>query len=85
MEAALVDPDGAVLAATRSRAPTGAGSSTTDLDAAVLAVVDHALSHARESATIIGVGIAAAGPVDEQAGTLSPSTFHSGATTRCER
>lgn len=72
VEAALVDPDGAVLAATRSRAPTGAGSSTTDLDAAVLAVVDHALSNAPESATIIGVGIAAAGPVDEQAGTLSP-------------
>lgn len=72
VEAALVDPDGAVLAATRSRAPTGAGSSTTDLDAAVLTVVDHALSNAPESATIIGVGIAAAGPVDEQAGTLSP-------------
>ncbi|MBA4021516.1 MAG: sugar kinase [Gordonia sp.] len=72
VEAALVDPDGVVLDASRSRAPTGGDSSPADLDAAVLAVVDHALSHAPSNATIIGAGIAAAGPIDERAGTLSP-------------
>lgn len=72
VEAALVDPQGVVLAASRSRAPTGGDSSTTDLDAAVLRVVDHALNHSPDTATIVGVGIAAAGPVDEAAGTLSP-------------
>lgn len=72
VEAALVDPSGAVLAASRSRAPTGRDSSPADLDTAVLEVVDDALAHLPDAATVVGVGIAAAGPVDEGAGTLSP-------------
>lgn len=72
VEAALVDPAGTVLANSRSRAPTGGGSSPSDLDAGVLQVVAHALAHAPDTATVVGVGIAAAGPVDEYAGTLSP-------------
>lgn len=72
VEAALVDPSGDVLAAGRSRAPTGSRSTPADLDASVLRVVDHALEHTPETARIIGVGIAAAGPVDERSGTLSP-------------
>ncbi|PXW31390.1 UNVERIFIED_CONTAM: glucokinase [Williamsia faeni] len=72
VEAALVDPAGNVLAESRSRAPTGAQSSSADLDRRVLQVVDHALAHVPDTAEVIGVGIAAAGPVDEKAGTLSP-------------
>lgn len=72
VEAALVDPSGEVLAASRSRAPTGADATPGDLDTSVLQVVDHALVHIPETAVVTGVGIAAAGPVDESAGTLSP-------------
>lgn len=72
VEAALVDPAGNVLAAGRSRARTGSQSSPDDLGSNVIRVVDHALAHVPETARISGVGIAAAGPVDERAGTLSP-------------
>lgn len=72
VEAALVDPDGNVLSESRSRALTGQHSSPADLATAVLDVVDHALANVPDSADVVGVGIAAAGPVNEAAGTVSP-------------
>ncbi|HEY9313934.1 ROK family protein [Williamsia sp.] len=72
VEAALVDPSGNVLSDSRSRALTGSKASPTDLGEGVLRVVEHALANVPDTSELVGVGIAAAGPVNEQAGTLSP-------------
>ena len=76
-EAALVDRDGRILPGTRRRASTGAAASADELDAAVLGVVAEVLSGdvARSVAVstgISGIGVACAGPVDDDAGTVSP-------------
>ncbi|MGU3293738.1 ROK family protein [Williamsia sp. M5A3_1d] len=76
VEGALVDDGGAVLGATRCRAATGGRRSAEELDAAVLEVVDGALDRAAAAgvadASIVGVGVGVAGPIDERAGTVSP-------------
>jgi glucokinase len=72
VEAAWVDPDGRVLDLGRSRAPTGPDATSAELERSVISVVDHALGHLPDNATAIGVGIAAAGPVDEADGTVTP-------------
>ncbi|WP_299571083.1 ROK family protein [uncultured Williamsia sp.] len=77
VEAALVDPDGRILPGTRRRAPTGGAASADELDAAVLGVVADVLDGdvARDVAAstgISGIGVACAGPVDDDAGTVSP-------------
>ncbi len=68
--AALVEPDGTVVERSRRRAPTGEDSSTADLEHAITSVVREALAAA--DGLVRGVGLAAAGPVDEAAGTTSP-------------
>ncbi len=77
VEAALVDTDGRILSGTRRRAPTGRAASSDDLDAAALGVVTDVLTGdvARSvvaSTGISGIGVACAGPVDDDAGTVSP-------------
>lgn len=69
--AALVTEDGTVVESTRRRVPTGPEASTAQLEAAIAGVVRDALAAAPD-VTVTGVGLAAAGPVDETAGTTSP-------------
>ena len=68
--AALVQPDGTVVEASRHRAPTGPEATTAELEVAITGVVRDALAVA--DGRVLGVGLAAAGPVDETAGTTSP-------------
>ncbi len=72
VEAALVDPEGVVLAHSRFRAPTGAERSSEALAASVDEVVAQASAALPRGAKLIGAGIGAAGPVDEFAGLVSP-------------
>jgi glucokinase len=72
VEVAWVDPDGRVLDAGRSRALTGSDATSADLERSVLTVIDYALEHLPDGSTVVGVGIAAAGPVDETHGTVTP-------------
>ncbi|GAA3461516.1 ROK family protein [Saccharothrix longispora] len=70
LAAALVGPDGTVLA--RRTAPTPAGDAGTvwrALAGVVTEVVDHAAATGRE---LLGVGIASAAPMDLRTGTVSP-------------
>ncbi|TWS23665.1 ROK family protein [Tsukamurella sputi] len=68
--AALVEPDGTVVEASRHRAPTGPEATTAELEASITEVVRDALAAA--DGPVQGVGLAAAGPVDDAAGTTSP-------------
>jgi glucokinase len=72
VEAALVADDGALLAGSRDRRPTGHGSSSDELAEAVRAVTEFALAALPEGARVTGVGIGSAGPVDLHHGTVSP-------------
>ncbi|MGP6170192.1 ROK family protein [Microbacterium sp. A196] len=72
MEAALVSADGQVAAGSRSRRATGRESTPSSLDAAVSAVVTHALAALPPDAELIGAGIGSAGPVDRHAGRIFP-------------
>ncbi|CAM3778969.1 ROK family protein [Tsukamurella ocularis] len=68
--AALVEADGTVVEASRHRAPTGPDATTAELETAIAGVVRDALAAA--DGPVQGVGLAAAGPVDDAAGTTSP-------------
>lgn len=72
VEAALVTDQGVVLPATRHRSPTGAGRTSEELQAAVDEVVVATLATLPSDATLVGVGIGSAGPVDEEHGLVSP-------------
>lgn len=72
VEAALVADDGTLHPGSRDRRPTGATSTSDELAEAVRAVVQHALAALPADATVAGVGIGSAGPVDLQGGTVSP-------------
>ncbi|MES2170760.1 MAG: ROK family protein [Actinomycetota bacterium] len=72
VEAALIDPAGAVFAPSRFRAPTGKGSTSEQLALAVDEVLALALAALPSGATLLGVGIGSAGPIDEAHGTVSP-------------
>lgn len=72
VEAALVDHDGAVLTHSRTRAATGAGSSSAELAAAVDTVARSALATLPSGTGLAGVGIGSAGPVDAAADLVSP-------------
>ena len=71
-EAALVDPQGVVYGPSRFRAPTGKGKSSEQLALAVDEVVALALAALPEGATLLGVGIGSAGPINEAEGRVSP-------------
>ncbi len=66
VEAALVTDEGVVLSATRFRSPTGPQRTSEELQAAVDEVVVAALAALPAGATLVGVGVGSAGPVDEE-------------------
>ncbi|WIB75906.1 ROK family protein [Curtobacterium sp. MCPF17_002] len=72
VEAALVTDEGVILPATRFRSPTGPQRTSEELQAAVDEVVTAAIAALPADATLIGVGIGSAGPVDEEHGLVSP-------------
>lgn len=72
VEAALVDGTGALLDGSRHRHPTGASSTSEELDTAIAQVTRGALAMLPPDRALAGVGIGAAGPVDLAAGTVSP-------------
>jgi glucokinase len=77
VEAALVDPDGTIVPGTRRRAATGRDSSSDELDAAVVGVLADVLAgdaalDAVASTGLRGIGVACAGPVDDDGGLVSP-------------
>lgn len=72
VEAALVDPDGVVLAGSRFRAPTGLDCDSDGLADAVLQVVRLAAAALPSGAALIGAGVGSAGPVNEKEGRVSP-------------
>lgn len=72
VEAALVTDQGVVLPATRFRSPTGPERTSDELQAAVDEVVTAALGALPADATLVGVGVGSAGPVDEEHGLVSP-------------
>lgn len=72
IEAALVDPAGVLLQASRFRAPTGRAATTGQLAASATSVVTQALATLPVGAAIIGVGIGSAGPITVAEGLVSP-------------
>jgi glucokinase len=72
VEAALVDPQGAVLPGSRFRAPTGPERDSEELASSVDEVVALASSALPLGSTLIGAGIGSAGPVNEAHGRVSP-------------
>jgi len=72
VEAALVNPGGAILPGTRFRQPTGPTRSSDELAASIDGVVVQALATLPAGATVIGVGIGAAGPIVVRDGAVSP-------------
>ncbi len=72
VEAALVDPSGALLDGSRHRRPTGASSSSEQLAAAVTEAVRDALAALPGGATLLGAGIGSAGPIAGTTGDVSP-------------
>ena len=72
VEAALVDSTGDVLAGSRFRESTGPQKSVTELATAVTNAVRGTLGRVPPGGILAGVGIGAAGPVDEDAGLVSP-------------
>ncbi|ROP66832.1 ROK family protein [Curtobacterium sp. PhB115] len=72
VEAALVTDAGVVLPGTRFRSPTGPQRTSDELQAAVDEVVTLALGTLPADATLVGVGVGSAGPVDEEHGLVSP-------------
>ena len=63
VEAALVDANGVVLAASRFRTPTGPLATSADLEAAVRSVIASSLAQLPADAELIGVGVGSAGPI----------------------
>jgi glucokinase len=72
VEAALVDPAGALLAGSRFRQPTGRASTSDQLVASVTSVVTSALGTLPAGAESLGVGIGSAGPITVEHGRVSP-------------
>jgi glucokinase len=72
VEAALVDPRGAIVPGTRFRQPTGPGRSSDQLAASVDAAVRQALEALPPDAELIGAGIGSAGPIVVRDGAVSP-------------
>ncbi len=72
VEAALVDSDGSLLAASRFRATTGRESSAEQIASSVTSVVTQSLETLPAGATLVGVGIGSAGPITVEPGLVSP-------------
>ncbi|GAB3596348.1 ROK family protein [Microbacterium tumbae] len=72
MEAALVGDDGVLVEGSRSRQATGRSATPESLDAAVAAIIGHALAVLPEGGELSGAGIGSAGPVDRGTGRIFP-------------
>lgn len=72
VEAALVDSDGQVLPSSRFRSPTGRTASADELVGSVASVTNRALATLPADATLKGIGIGSAGPIDRDRGLVSP-------------
>jgi len=72
VEAALVDPHGAIVPGTRFRQPTGPTRSSDQLAASVDAAVRQALDALPGDAELVGAGIGSAGPIVVRDGAVSP-------------
>ncbi|TFB57329.1 ROK family protein [Cryobacterium sp. TMT1-62] len=72
VEAALVDEQGVVLAASRHRAPTGPVKTAEELADSVRTVVTRARASLPAGDALLGVGIGTAGPITVDTGTVSP-------------
>lgn len=72
VEAALVDDQGVVLAASRHRSPTGPLRTAEELAAGVETVLTRARASLPAGAALLGVGIGTAGPITVETGTVSP-------------
>ncbi|MCW4386719.1 ROK family protein [Salinibacterium sp. SYSU T00001] len=72
VEAALIDEDGRMLAGSRHRQATGARAEASVLESAVEHVTAGALAALPPTANLAGVGIGSAGPIDRDAGRVSP-------------
>ena len=71
-EAALVDDLGTIVPGSRFRHPTGSGSTSDQLAAAVVSVLTRSLATLPADATLAGVGIGSAGPIDVANSLVSP-------------
>ncbi|WFE27228.1 ROK family protein [Solwaraspora sp. WMMD791] len=69
LAAAVVEPDGRI--AVRGAVPTPAGADAATVTAALHRVV-HQVVDGRDPATLAGLGVGSAGPLDPAAGTVSP-------------
>ena len=72
VEAALVAPDGVVLATSRFRALTGRASLSEQLAHSVRTVVQQSTAALPADAELLGVGIGSAGPISVSRGEVSP-------------
>lgn len=72
LEAALVGDEGMLVDGSRSRQPTGRAATPASMDAAVEAVIAHALERLPEDAELAGVGVGSAGPIDLSTGSIVP-------------
>ncbi|WP_223695120.1 ROK family protein [Leifsonia poae] len=72
VEAALVDTDGRLIDGSRHRRPTGRNATVADLEASVGGVVRDAIAALPADAELVGAGIGCAGPIDRDAGLVSP-------------
>jgi glucokinase len=71
-EAAIVDDAGAILPGTRFRHATGSASTSDELAAAVVSVVERTLASLPADVELRGVGIGAAGPLRADENLVSP-------------
>ena len=72
VEAALVDPAGAVLPSSRFRAPTGRTSTSDQLAQSVRTVIQQSTAALPDGAELLGAGIGSAGPISVARGEVSP-------------
>jgi len=73
LAAAVVEPDGTI--AVQGAVPTPAGGDTVTVTAALHRVVRQVVGD-RDPATLTGLGVGSAGPLDPAAGTVSPVNIH---------
>ena len=71
-EAALVDREGRVVAASRSRVPTGPETTRAALEAGVTDAARAALAALDPAARLVGVGVGSAGPIDRTSRSVAP-------------
>lgn len=72
VEAALVTSDGTLVDGTRFRQPTGRTAASADIENSVRSAVESSLETLPADATLVGVGVGCAGPIERSVGHVSP-------------